>query len=74
MQAGIKNCSVCGKEAGFGSVVVLHYGRGGRVHKTCLAVGKEVRLADGTVYRRPREALLGAGKGVLSDGGKEPAA
>jgi uncharacterized OB-fold protein len=28
-------CSVCGKTALPGSAIVIHFGAGGRVHKTC---------------------------------------
>ena len=69
MRAGMKHgCAVCGREAGFGSVVVLAYGRGGRVHKSCVALGQEVRLADGSLYKRPRETNSDAAKGIPRKG------
>lgn len=45
------DCGICGKFVGFGSAVVLHYGKSGRLHPECVPVG-QVTLANGSPYSR----------------------
>jgi hypothetical protein len=52
-------CATCNKTAGPGTAVVLHFGAGGRVHKTCLA--KEQKHDGASRGRREAE---GAGIAV----------
>ena len=61
-------CERCGKVAEVGSGLVIRYGAGGRIHKTCVGVGEEVGLANGDTYRRPASLNSDAGTGTL--GGK----
>jgi hypothetical protein len=46
-------CKVCGKKARPGSAIVLSYGAGGRVHRTCLDPDKVYTLANGETYCVP---------------------